>query len=156
FIPPVLAALCVYAFTPSVQKLHRLVQLFDAAGLGLFCVTGTLKALENDFNPVTAVLLGVITSVGCGLMRDVISNVTPDLFNPRDIYALAAMVGAALTAVVWHLGIMNVAVGAGIAGLAFAIRVASIRFGWSVPLAAGHWHRPNPTPPASDGPQRHF
>ena len=156
FIPPVLAALCVYAFTPSVQKLHRLVQLFDAAGLGLFCVTGTLKALEHDFNPVTAVLLGVITSVGGGLMRDVISNVTPDLFNPRDIYALAAMVGAALTAVAWHLGLMNVPVGAGIAALAFAIRVASIRFGWSVPLAAGHWHRSRPTPPSSEGPQRHF
>ncbi|TDU20567.1 TRIC cation channel family protein [Arthrobacter sp. JUb115] len=156
FVPPVLAALCVYAFTPAVQKLHRLVQLFDAAGLGLFCVTGTLKALEHDFNQVTAVLLGVITSVGGGLMRDVISNVTPDLFNPRDIYALAAMVGAVLTAVAWHLGLMNVPVGAGIAALAFAIRVASIRFGWSVPLAAGHWHRSRPTPPCSEGPQRHF
>lgn len=156
FVPPVLAALCVYAFAPAVQKLHRLVQLFDAAGLGLFCVTGTLKALENDFNPVTAVLLGVITSVGGGLMRDVISNVTPDLFNPRDIYALAAMVGAALTAVAWHLGAMNVSVGAGIAALAFAIRVASIRFSWSVPLAAGHWHRSHPAAGSNDGPQRHY
>ncbi len=156
FIPPVLAALCVYAFTPAVQKLHRLVQLFDAAGLGLFCVTGTLKALEHQFNPVTAVLLGVITSVGGGLLRDVISNVTPDLFNPRDIYALAAMVGAGLTVLAWHLNIMSVPVSAGIAALAFLIRVASIRFGWSVPLAAGHWHRATHNPPTSDGPQRHY
>jgi len=156
FVPPVLAALCVYAFTPAVQKLHRLVQLFDAAGLGLFCVTGTLKALEHQFNPVTAVLLGVITSVGGGLLRDVISNVTPDLFNPRDIYALAAMVGSGLTAITWHLGFMSVPVGAAIAALAFLIRVASLRFGWSVPLAAGHWHRAHQNPLAPDGPQRHF
>lgn len=156
FVPPALAALCVYAFTPAVKKLHRLIQLFDAAGLGLFCVTGTLKALEHHFNPVTAVLLGIITSVGGGLLRDVISNVTPDLFNPRDIYAMAAMVGSALTAVAWHAGLMNAAVGAGIAALAFIIRVASLRFGWSVPLAAGHWHRPNHSTPGSDGPQRHY
>lgn len=156
FVPPVLAALCVYAFTPAVQKLHRLVQLFDAAGLGLFCVTGTMKALEHQFNPVTAVLLGVITSVGGGLIRDVISNVTPDLFNPRDIYALAAMVGSGLTVIAWHAGFMSVGLGAGIAGLAFLIRVLSLRFGWSVPLAAGHWHRAKQNPPAPDGPQRHF
>ncbi|WP_159612289.1 trimeric intracellular cation channel family protein [Glutamicibacter sp. JC586] len=156
FVPPVLAALCVYAFTPAVRKLHRLVQLFDAAGLGLFCMTGTLKALEHQFNPVTAILLGVITSVGGGLLRDVISNVTPDLFNPRDIYALAAMVGSTLTVLAWHLGVMNSLVGFGIGALAFAIRVASLRFGWSVPLAAGHWHRSTPTSPGHDGPQRHF
>ncbi|MFJ2619382.1 trimeric intracellular cation channel family protein [Glutamicibacter sp. NPDC087344] len=156
FLPPVLAALCVYAFTPAVQKLHRLVQIFDAAGLGLFCMTGTMKALENQVNPVTAVLLGVITGVGGGMLRDVISNVTPDLFNPRDIYAIPAILGATLTAAAWHFDVLNVAIGSGIAGLTFVLRLASIRFGWSIPLAAGHWHRQAPPPSTGDGPRRHF
>nr|AIA14663.1 UPF0126 domain protein [uncultured bacterium] len=157
FAPPILAALCVYAFTPAVQKLHRLVLIFDAAGLGLFCMTGTMKALENDFNPVSSVLLGVITGVGGGMMRDVIANVTPDLFNPRDIYAIPAILGATATAFAWNLGILNLAVGICIAALTFVLRLSSIRFGWSVPMAAGHWHRENPpSPPANDGPRRHF
>lgn len=156
FLPPVLAALCVYGFTPAVQKLHRLVLIFDAAGLGLFCLTGTLKALEHGVNPVTSVLLGVITGVGGGMLRDVISNVTPDLFNPRDIYALPALLGAVLTALTWHLGVLNLGVGAGIAALIFALRMASLRFGWRIPLAAGHWHRDRPAPPEHNGPHRYF
>lgn len=156
FAPPILAAACVYVFTPAVQKLHRLVLLFDAAGLGLFCMTGTMKALEYDVHPFSAILLGVITGVGGGMLRDVISNVTPDLFNPRDIYALPAILGAVLTAFAWNLGILNIFVGFGIASLTFAMRLASIRFGWSVPLAAGHWHRQMPSPPSTDGPRRHF
>lgn len=156
FLPPVLAALCVYAFTPAVQKLHRLVQIFDAAGLGLFCMTGTMKALEHGVNPVTAVLLGVITGVGGGMLRDIISNVTPDLFNPRDIYAIPAILGATATAFAWHFDVLNIAVGTGIAGLTFALRLASIRFGWSIPLAAGHWHRQPNSPNHGDGPHRNF
>ncbi|MGP9607571.1 trimeric intracellular cation channel family protein [Glutamicibacter sp. AOP33-2CA-4] len=156
FLPPVLAALLVYGFTPAIQKLHRLVLVFDAAGLGLFCMTGTLKALQHDFNPVTAVLLGMITGVGGGLMRDVISNVTPDLFNPRDIYAIPAMIGGILTAVCWNFGLFNPLVGVGIAALTFATRLASLKFGWRIPLAAGHWHRPTPGSPPENGPQRHF
>lgn len=156
FVPPVLAALCVYAFTPAVQKLHRLVLIFDAAGLGLFCMTGTLKALEHGFNPVTSVLLGVITGVGGGLLRDVIANVTPELFNPRDIYAIPAMVGAILTAVFWSLGAFVPLVGFGIAALTFLIRILSMRFSWKIPLAAGHWHRQHPTPPTNNGPQRNY
>ena len=156
FAPPVLAALLVYGFTPAIQKLHRLVLVFDAAGLALFCVTGTMKALQHNFNPVTAVLLGVISGVGGGLLRDVISNVTPDLFNPRDIYAIAAMIGGTLTAVFWSLELLNPVVVVAIAALTFAIRLASLKFGWRIPLAAGHWYRASPSAPPHDGPQRHF
>ncbi|WP_054822055.1 trimeric intracellular cation channel family protein [Arthrobacter sp. JCM 19049] len=66
FIPVVLSAVLVYLFTPAVKKLHRLVLVFDAGGLGLFCITGTLKALDYGMNPVSSVLLGVSTAVGGG------------------------------------------------------------------------------------------
>ncbi|MCW4467092.1 TRIC cation channel family protein [Glutamicibacter sp. MNS18] len=155
FVPAVLGALLVYFFTPAVQKLHRLILLFDAGGLGLFCVTGTLKALTFGMNPITAVLLGVTTAVGGGLLRDVISNVTPELFNPRDIYALPAIAGAAIVSLLWVLGWFNPVTGVAVAVVVFLARLASLKYGWKVPMAAGHWHR-EPPAPGSDGPQRHY
>lgn len=155
FAPAVLGALLVYFFTPAVQKLHRLILLFDAGGLGLFCVTGTLKALTFGMNPITAVLLGVTTAVGGGLLRDVISNVTPELFNPRDIYALPAIAGATIVSLLWALGWFNSVTGVAVAVVVFLARLASLKYGWQVPMAAGHWHREPPST-GSDGPQRHY
>ncbi|GAB3620289.1 trimeric intracellular cation channel family protein [Glutamicibacter sp. PS] len=155
FTPAILAALCVYALTPSVQRLHRLILVFDAGGLALFSMTGTLKALDNGVNPVTAILLGVITAVGGGLLRDVISNVTPDLFNPGDIYAIPAILGAALSALAWHLEIFQPAVAIAIGSTTFLLRLCALRFNWRIPMAAGHWYRQQ-SPPPMGGPQRHF
>ena len=62
-------------------------------------------------NPVAAVLLGVTTAVGGGLLRDITANEVPQLFNPKDIYALPAFAGAVLTAVLWVAGAFNVADG---------------------------------------------
>jgi len=155
FAPAVICALLVYAFTPAVQKLQRLILIFDAGGLGMFCVTGTVKALQFGMNPVTAVLLGITTAAGGGLLRDVIANVTPELFNPRDIYAVPAFIGAAVTSATWVLGWYTPALGIAVAIAVIILRLASIRFGWRVPHAAGHWHRNHPAPP-SDGPRRHY
>lgn len=155
FSPAILGALLVYFFTPAVQKLQRLILLFDAVGLGLFCVTGTLKALTFEMNPITAVLLGVTTAVGGGLLRDVISNVTPELFNPRDIYALPAIAGATTVSLLWVLGWFNPVTGVLVALLVFIARLASLKYGWRVPMAAGHWHREPPNA-GSDGPQRNY
>lgn len=155
FSPAVLGALLVYFFTPAVQKLQRLILLFDAGGLGLFCVTGTMKALTFGMNPITAVLLGVTTAVGGGLLRDVISNVTPELFNPRDIYALPAITGATCTSLLWALGWFTPLSGVIVAVLVFLARLASLKYGWRVPMAAGHWHKEHSNPP-NDGPQRHY
>lgn len=155
FAPAVLGALLVYFFTPAVQKLRRLILLFDAAGLGLFCVTGTMKALAFEMNPITAVLLGVTTAAGGGLLRDVISNVTPELFNPRDIYALPAITGSTIVSILWVLDWFSPAAGVLVAVLVFSGRLASLKYGWRVPLARGHWHR-EPPAPDSDGPRRHY
>ena len=155
FAPAVLGALLVYFFTPAVQKLRRLILLFDAAGLGLFCVTGTMKALAFEMNPITAVLLGVTTAAGGGLLRDVISNVTPELFNPRDIYALPAITGSTIVSILWVLDWFSPAAGVLVAVLVFSGRLASLKYGWRVPLARGHWHR-EPPAPDGDGPRRHY
>ena len=92
--PPLLATVLVYFLFSSVQRFTSLLVLFDAGGLALFCITGTLKALAAGMNPVAAVLLGVTTAVGGGLLRDITANEVPQLFDPKDLYALPAFAGA--------------------------------------------------------------
>jgi uncharacterized membrane protein YeiH len=140
-VPPLLATVLVYFLFSSVQRYTSLLTLFDAGGLALFCMTGTLKALSTGLNPVASVLLGVTTAVGGGLLRDVTANEVPQLFNPKDIYALPAFLGAAMTAMLWVLGVFNVLTAAVIAASVFAFRVLAWRRSWQAPLAVRGWHR---------------
>ncbi|SDX18520.1 Uncharacterized membrane protein YeiH [Arthrobacter sp. yr096] len=139
--PPLLAALLVYYLFSSVQRFTSLLTLFDAGGLALFCITGTLKAIGAGMNPVAAILLGVTTAVGGGLLRDITANEIPTLFNNRDIYALPAFAGAGLTTLLWNLGLFNGVTACVIAGVVFAFRVTAWRRSWYVPLAVRGWHR---------------
>ncbi|WP_284986390.1 trimeric intracellular cation channel family protein [Arthrobacter sp. fls2-241-R2A-172] len=141
-VPPLLAAMLVYFLFSSVQRFTSLLTLFDAGGLALFCITGTLKALTAGVNPVAAILLGVTTAVGGGLLRDITANEVPTLFNARDLYALPAFVGAGLTTLLWHLGLFTGLSACVVAAVVFAFRVTAWRRSWRVPLAVRGWHRP--------------
>ncbi|MGB9034432.1 hypothetical protein BLJ79_06535 [Arthrobacter sp. UCD-GKA] len=141
FIPPTLAALLVYFVAPGVQRLMRPLLVFDAAGLALFCTSGTIKALEAGMNPFAATLLGVTTAVGGGLLRDVVANKTPSIFDPRDIYAVPAMLGAGLMAGLWVMGVRGWVWELAVAAVVFLLRLLSLKFRWHVPKAVGHWHR---------------
>ena len=140
-VPPLLATGLVYYLFSSVQRFTSLLILFDAAGLALFCITGTLKALSFGMNPVAAVLLGVTTSVGGGLLRDITANEVPQLFNSRDLYAVPAFSGAALTTVLWVTGAFNALTACVVAALVFVFRVVAWRRSWHIPLAVNGWHR---------------
>lgn len=140
-IPPVLATLLVYFLFSGVERVSNLLVIFDAAGLGLFCITGTVKALEFGLHPVAGILLGVTTAVGGGLLRDVVANEVPQLFDPRDIYALPAMLGAGLTTLLVSTGWLNVVTGAVVAALVFTLRILAWRFSWRAPLAVLGWKR---------------
>ena len=140
-LPPLLAVVLVYFLFSSVQRFTSLLTLFDAGGLALFCITGTLKALTAGLNPVAAVVIAVTTAVGGGLLRDITANEVPQLFDARDLYALPAFSGAALTAALWHFDSFNVWTAFLVAALVFAFRVTAWRRGWFVPLAVRGWHR---------------
>lgn len=134
-IPPVLAALLVYFLYSSAEKIGRLLTVFDAAGLALFCITGSTKALEAGLNPVASALLGVTSAVGGGLLRDVVANEVPRLFSPHDIYAIPAFLGAALTTLCWLNGLLNLGTGVAIAVVVFVFRLVAWHFRWHAPLA---------------------
>ena len=139
--PPVLATVLVYFLFSSVQRFTSLLTLFDAGGLALFCITGTLKALTLGMNPIAAMLLGVTTAVGGGLLRDITANEVPQLFDPRDLYALPAFSGAAMTTFLWVTGSFNALTACVVAAVAFAFRVIAWRRGCYVQLEVHGCHR---------------
>lgn len=132
---PVAAGLVTFWFHPALGRMERLVTFFDAAGLGLFCVSGTEKALAAGVPAVSAALLGVTSAVGGGLLRDVVAREVPSLFRYDDIYALPAMAGAAATALLWWVDALSVWTGVAASVVTFALRALAVRQGWRAPLA---------------------
>lgn len=93
----IIAAFMTVGLYPIVKKMNRPVLFFDALGLSLFAVTGTQKTLAFGHNIQVAILLGVITAVGGGVIRDVMLNRVPVILQ-KEIYASAALVGAIIVA----------------------------------------------------------
>ena len=134
-VPPFLAASLVYLRLIRQDRLRRTLLVFDAAGLALFCVTGTRTALAAGITPVMAIVLGMTTAVVGGLLRDVTANEVPEIFNPRGLYAVPALFGAGLSSLLWWLGWFDWWT-AGLVMLAvFAFRLTSLRRRWTAPYA---------------------
>lgn len=132
-VVPVAAGLVTFFLHPGVGRLERLVNVFDAAGLGLFCVTGTLKALAYGLGPLPAALLGMITGIGGGVVRDLLSGRVPVVLR-REIYATPAFLGAGLVVVADATGFYAPWVAVLAAVLCFIVRLFAIRRGWNAPL----------------------
>lgn len=130
----ILAGLIVFFWNPVVTRLNSAVLWFDAVGLAFFAVAGAEKALVHGLNPVVAALLGMLTGIGGGMLRDVLVMQIPTVLR-SDLYALAALVGAAIVVGGHVLGIHAVAATV-VGGLAcFALRYMAIRHGWHLPSA---------------------
>jgi uncharacterized membrane protein YeiH len=122
---------------PSViDRLGSPVLLLDAAGLAVFAVSGTQKALAFGLNPVTAVLLGMLTGIGGGMTRDVLLAEIPTVLR-ADLYAVAALAGAAVVVIGRVLRLPPTAVTIAGAVLCFGLRSMAIRRGWRLPVADG-------------------
>jgi uncharacterized membrane protein YeiH len=121
-------------------RLQRSINVFDAAGLALFCVTGTTTAFAAHLGPFQSVVLGTITGVGGGTVRDVVIRKVPTVLS-SGLYAVPAACGATLTtlALEFHFYSSTIAIVA--AALCFAIRMAGVRFNLNVPIS-----RPRATP----------
>ena len=121
---------------PSITaRLRSPVLIFDAAGLGLFAVAGTQKALTFGLNPIIAALLGMLTGIGGGMARDVLAEIPTVLL--ADLYALAAVAGAAVVVIGAALRLPATAVTIAGGVLCFGLRFMAIRSGWHLPLAEG-------------------
>lgn len=138
-IPPVVAAIAVYLVGHHSQKARLFIVLFDAVGLAVFCTSGAVRALDHDANVVTAILLGVITAVGGGLLRDVVANEEPAVFYATDLYVIPAAFGAGLATLAASLDAWNAWTGIAIATFVFTFRMAAWFLQWRVPQAVRGW-----------------
>ena len=130
----VLAGLITFFWYAGVNRLRTPVLLFDAAGLSFFAVAGTQKALEFGLGPVASALLGMLTGIGGGMMRDVLLSEIPQVLR-SDLYAVAALAGASIVVIGNVLG-LSYGVSALAGGiLCFGLRFMAIRHGWYLPIA---------------------
>ncbi|MBD5787682.1 TRIC cation channel family protein [Cellulosimicrobium terreum] len=130
------AGLITFFWHPRLERLRRSIIVLDAGALALFVLSGTMKGLEYDVGALAAVFVGVLTGVGGGVLRDVLTSEAPLIFQDKQLYAIPALVGAVLTAVLWHVGALGPLSQAGVLALVFGFRLVSLRFGWSAP---GPW-----------------
>jgi uncharacterized membrane protein YeiH len=127
------AALTTFLWYPGVARLQSIVLLFDAAGLATFAVAGTQKALAYGVNPVAAALLGMLTGIGGGVVRDLLVNEIPVVLR-AELYAVAALAGAIVVVAgdSLHWPAAPTAVTAAV--VCFAMRFVAIRRGWRLPI----------------------
>lgn len=132
----IVTALILYFIAPSPRLTKGPLEVADAIGLGLFCVTGTVIADSVGLGAPTAALLGMTTAIGGGVLRDVLSGEVPLVLRPdQDLYAIPALFGAATTAVLLHLDIYQTWTGLLAAAGAVGFRLLARHYGWHAPTA---------------------
>lgn len=133
---PVVAGLLTFWFHPAVGRRERTVTVLDAFGLGLFCVTGTLQALEYDLGPVPAALMGMVTGIGGGMARDLLASRVPVVFR-GDLYATPALAGAFVTVAGYRLDLPVLVIAVAGAGVCIVWRLVAMWRNWQAPVPAG-------------------
>jgi uncharacterized membrane protein YeiH len=134
--------LIAFLFGRHLERLTTPITVLDAAGLSLFAVTGATKAVVLGFGPAQAVIVGAVTAVGGGTVRDVLTRRIPSVLS-SGLYAVPALLGAT-TLVVLDLAGVATSVAAVIgAALCFAVRMAGVRFDLNAPY-------PLAPPPGAD------
>jgi uncharacterized membrane protein YeiH len=128
----VAAGLLAFWCTPIVSRLRSPVLLLDAGGLGLFAVSGATKALALGLGPIPATLLGMLTGIGGGMARDLLVAEIPSVLR-GELYAVAALAGAAVVVAGDALGVSPTAAAIVGAALCIGLRVEAIRRGWQLP-----------------------
>ncbi|HET8593918.1 MAG TPA: trimeric intracellular cation channel family protein [Intrasporangium sp.] len=116
------------------------INMLDAAGLSLFAVTGASKALAFGLGPAQAVILGAVTAVGGGTLRDVLTKRVPNVLR-SELYAIPALIAATIVVVTTIMGVYGLAVALIAAGLCFAVRMIGVRYDLNAPKPRG---RPGP------------
>ncbi|MEV1287047.1 trimeric intracellular cation channel family protein [Micromonospora sp. NPDC049679] len=129
-----LASTAVFWLHPQLARLRRTVLVLDAAGLGLFTVTGTLKALGAGVPPLGTCVIGMLTAIGGGLGRDLLTGEIPVVLR-REIYAVAALAGSVAVVALEFTGYAGPVSLAAAVLLVFGVRVVALQRKWSAPVA---------------------
>jgi uncharacterized membrane protein YeiH len=134
------AGLVAFFGGPLLERASRGILIFDALGLALFCVTGASKASDFGLGATQATILGAITGVGGGMLRDLILRQVPTVLR-RELYAIPALLGAGVVVAAHHTDNLNPVFPILGAGLCFAIRMVGVRYGIDAPIAPSERRR---------------
>lgn len=134
-ILPAFASLAVFLRILDENRGRHAVMVFDAIGLAVYCVIGTRIALIGGLSPVAAVVLGMVTAVGGGLLRDVVAGEPPAVFGGRGWYGLPALLGSALTAGLGAVEWLDELTSTAVMVFVLLLRVVSLRKEWVTPGA---------------------
>jgi len=129
-----LAGVLVFVWYNRIANHGTFIATFDAVGLSVFTVTGTVIALNAGLGPIPAALLGMLTGVGGGVLRDIMAAEVPLIFR-SEIYAVASLLGAIIIIVAAQVGFSGVPAEILAAIATFALRMVSLRRGWRIPIA---------------------
>ena len=132
FLIAMAGGLTGFVFLPHIDRFRFSVLLLDAVGLGLFAVTGASHALSHGIAPVMAALLGMLTAIGGGVVRDVLSGQVPVVLR-EEIYASAALLGAGVVVIGELLSLPADLMALAGAVLCFLLRLAAVHQGWRLP-----------------------
>ena len=121
-------------FLTAYEHVEPIQNIFDAFGLAAFSVTGTAVAFDAELsaNPVLAILLGMLTGVGGGVFRDVLTSTTPYIFK-KHVYALASIGGAAVYYVMRLLMETTLIPSLVAMALVVVVRLLAAKYRWSLP-----------------------
>ena len=120
---------------PAINRLERPIQALDAGGLALFCVTGAATALAHRLGVVESVILGAITGIGGGMLRDVLVGEIPIVLR-GGLYAIPALVGAGIVVAAYEAGARSLVFPIVGASACFLLRMAGLRYGIGLPRAS--------------------
>jgi uncharacterized membrane protein YeiH len=129
-----LAGVLTFYRHADIERMRNPMQLSDAAGLALFAVAGAQKALAFNLAPGMAALLGMLTGIGGGMLRDLLVTEIPAVLR-AELYAVAALAGASVVVLGDLLHLPPAATTLAGAGLCFGLRFMAIRHGWRLPVA---------------------
>lgn len=130
------ASLLAFATGQLLDRLSGPITVFDAAGLSLFAVSGALKGLEADIGVAQAVIVGVLTAVGGGTLRDVLTREVPAVLT-SGLYAIPAFLGALVVVAGAELGAPTLGVGILAAAVCFAVRMLGVHYDVDAPRPPG-------------------
>jgi uncharacterized membrane protein YeiH len=133
-------------FTRQVIGFGRLVLILDAIGMGFFATSGAAIAIDHGASWFAAVLLGMLSAIAGGIIRDVLAREVPMVFGPDDLYAIPAMLGSITYAVIDYFGPQWLGVLVGSA-LATVIRLIAMAFHWRLPTGPTEFIAPDGAPP---------
>jgi uncharacterized membrane protein YeiH len=138
------AGIVSFIARPALDRVDHALTFFDAIGLGLFCVTGASAALAHHLEPVQSIILGAITGVGGGMVRDLLLRQVPNILR-TDLYAVPALLGATVLVVAHQAGARSALFPLLAAGVCLAIRLTAVHYEIGLPIAPSE-RKTNPPP----------